>query len=152
MAQLNSPLKPHSNPKKDEKKSGLPWALIGFFLFVISGPIGFLLAAIAAVVMLIVKLGKNGVFIGKGNLPSSNHDRADQHRADPGYRPERSAKKRSTADPGRAAPAHIHGGLTDHCRAKRLEQLETLKEAGLYSEEEYKAKKSQIIRETANER
>ncbi len=158
MAQLNSPLQPNSNPKKDEEKKGITWALIGFFVLVIGGPVGFLLAAIAVVVILITKLGKNGVDLGKGQWPSFKSEQPAQHRDQPIHWPEHPAKQKPSADPSRQIPRpqmqqeHIHGSLTDHCRAQRLAQLDTLKEAGLYNEEEYKAKKRQIIRETANEK
>lgn len=150
MAQLNSPLTPNQN-RENENKKGFPWALIAFFVLVIGGPFGILLAAIAVVVILIIKMTKNGVDLGKGQRPSFKSEQPAQYSTE-------AARKRPPTPSGHRTDRpqmrqeHVHGSLTDHCRAQRLKQLETLKEAGLYNEEEYKAKKRQIIRETANEK
>lgn len=159
MAQFNSLFQTDPNHQMDEEKKGIPWLLIWFFLIIVGGPIGILLAAIAVVIVLIVKMNKNGVDLSKGQWPSFKSEQPPaQHRDQPVHWPEHPAKQKPSADPSRQIPRpqmqqeHIHGSLTDHCRAQRLAQLDTLKEAGLYDEEEYKAKKRQIIRETANEK
>ncbi len=152
MAQMTTPLSPRQNHGKDTDKKHVPWAVILFFLLVIGGPVGVLLCIIAAVVFVVLKLKQNGGAVSKGGVS----DFVQKH-GTTGRRPKHTAQKQPAAYPGRRidqppVQQHVHGSLTDHCRAKRLEQLETLKEAGLYSEEEYKAKKRQIIRETANQR
>ena len=137
-------------------------AVIAFL--VIMGPVGVAIGLFGLMIWLLIRAisaaqkGKNGAVTVK--MPRKNRKKkADADRVfgelegtrdNPFHALEEEQKQRFRL--GRSEPhefgSHVHVYNDDHSRTRRLEQLEVLKGAGLYTEQEYRDRKAQIIRET----
>ena len=149
----------------DEKKKSFPWLPFAVILVVILGPFALFFLIPGLIIYLVVKskgqegpastpsqryLAKNPQrrqrFEGKDEVFANSE--GGEHRDNPFE----SVQEKLSFKFGKAEKhefgSHVHTVNDDHSRARRLEQLEILKGAGLYTEKEYRDRKTQIIRET----
>lgn len=143
--------------KNDRQSKRWLWFVVAFL--VVMGPVGVFLGAVGLVVWLCVRAAKAKESGRPGPSrpmapPTGRKETAAEDRADVGTAPG-FFRDVFTDDPGTGAAEkaarkdnfRIQAG-DSHSRKKRLEQLEVMRDAGLYTAEQYRERKAQIIRET----
>lgn len=148
----------------DEKKKSFPWLPIAVALVVILGPFALFILVPGFIVYFLVKgnLGQIGStpsqrYLAKNPQRRKRFEEKDEvfanseggeHRDNPFESVQEKLSFKFGKPEKHEFGSHVHTVNDDHSRARRLEQLEILKGAGLYTEKEYRDRKAQIIRET----